>query len=58
MFSLNDLSNFRTAIHLRYGMVTVIDPIGTVMLLEDASTVTMTTFDCGIGAGVGDSDGQ
>ncbi|HEY2235346.1 MAG TPA: hypothetical protein VGK01_17875 [Candidatus Angelobacter sp.] len=48
--------NFRTAIHLRYGMVTVIDPIGTVMLLEDASTVTMTTFDCGIGAGVGVGD--
>jgi hypothetical protein len=34
-------------------MVTVIDPIGIVMLLEDASTVTMTTFDCGIGVGAG-----
>jgi hypothetical protein len=29
------------------------NPIGVVMLLEDACTVMVTTFDCGIGVGVG-----
>lgn len=29
------------------------NPIGVVTLLEDACTVTMTTFDCGVGVGVG-----
>ena len=31
----------------------MINPIGVVILLEDACTVTMTVFDCGVGVGVG-----
>src|ERR1700748_1556845 len=42
-----------TPLNTRYGIVTVINPIGVVTLPEDACTVTMTTFDWGVGVGVG-----
>lgn len=40
-------------LNTHYGIVTVMNPIGVVTLLEDACTVTMTTFGCGVGVGVG-----